>query len=130
MITTRAGFSLIEVIVAMIILSVGILAMGASTGYVLGQVRAAELRTDRMTVVHQAAERLRAVDWDALETTCAGPPFAAEGFTVSCTVSRPPSAPHLKRVQLVSTGPGYRGGKLRPALPDTMTIGVARPIGS
>jgi prepilin-type N-terminal cleavage/methylation domain-containing protein len=126
----RDGFSLIEVIVAMVILSVGILAMAASTGYVLSQVRAAELRTDRMNAVHQATERLRAVKWDQLETVCSGQPYVADHFTVSCTVSRPPGAINLKRVQMVSTGPGYRGGKLLPSLADTMTMGVARPLGS
>jgi prepilin-type N-terminal cleavage/methylation domain-containing protein len=126
----RNGFSLIEVIVAMVILSVGILAMGASTGFVLTQVRAAELRTDRMTAVQQAVERLRGVDWDDLEAVCGSQSFTLETFTVSCSVSSPPGAIHLKRVQLVSTGPGYRGGKLVRNVADTTAMGVARPLGS
>jgi prepilin-type N-terminal cleavage/methylation domain-containing protein len=124
----RDGFSLIEVIVALVILTVGVLAMGASTGYVMTQVRAAELRTDRMTAIHQVTERLRAVPWDNLETACGGQSFAAAGFTVSCTVSTPPGANNLKRVQLVSIGPGFSAGRREQSVADTMTIGIARPI--
>lgn len=127
MTTLRDGFSLIEVIVAMVILSVGILAMGASTGYVLTQVRAAELRTDRMTAVRQVAERLRGVDWADLDTACGSSPFVADGFTVSCSVSGVPGAINLKRVQLVSTGPGLSGGKVIASVADTMTIAIAGP---
>lgn len=128
MIGGREGFSLIEVIVALVILSVGVLAMGASTGFVLTQVRAAELRTDRMTAVHQVAERLRAVPWDDLETACAGQSFSTADFTVSCTVSQAPGIINLKRVQLVSTGPGFSGRRRVQSATDTMTIGIARPI--
>jgi prepilin-type N-terminal cleavage/methylation domain-containing protein len=123
----REGFSLIEVIVAMVILTVGILAMGASTGYVMTQVRAAQLRTDRMTAVHHVAERLREVDWDALDGACFGQTFTADRYTVTCTVSRPPGSVNLKRVDLVSTGPGFRGGRVQPVVVDTTMIGIARP---
>jgi prepilin-type N-terminal cleavage/methylation domain-containing protein len=125
----RDGFSLIEVIVAMVILSVGILAMGSSIGYVLTQVRAAEVRTDRMTAVHQVAEQLRTVPWDALENACSGQQFSADKYTIECTVTRPMGAVNLKRVELVSTGPGLEAGRMVPAVVDTMTIGIARPIG-
>jgi Tfp pilus assembly protein PilV len=126
----REGISLIEVIVAMLILSVGVLAMGASTGYVLSQVRAAELRTDRMTAVHQVAEQLRAVAWDDLESECSGQAVTALGFTVACSVSRPPGAFNLKRVDLVTTGPAFRRGGVVQNVTDTTTMGIARPIGS
>jgi prepilin-type N-terminal cleavage/methylation domain-containing protein len=125
----REGFSLIELIIAMIILSVGILAMGASTGYVLGQVRAAELRTDRLTAAQQVAERLRAVDWADLDSACSGP-FTVDRFTLSCSVSSPPGAINLKRVELVTTGPAYRNGRLVTTAADTMLVSFARPIGS
>lgn len=127
--TRREGFSLIEVIIAMLILSVGVLAMGGATGYVLSQVRASQLRTDRMTAVHEVTERLRAVDWDDLEAACAGTPFSVPPYTVSCQVSRPPGSNNLKRVDLISTGPGYRAGRVQ-AVADTMMMGVARPLGS
>jgi prepilin-type N-terminal cleavage/methylation domain-containing protein len=126
----RDGFSLVEVIVAMIILSVGILTMGASTGYVLNQIRAAEFRTDRMTAVHHVAERLRAVPWDDLEMECGFGPFSADDYTVACSVALAPGTINLKQIQLISTGPGFTGGRLVPAVTDTMLIALAKPIGS
>jgi uncharacterized protein (TIGR02598 family) len=123
----RDGFSLIEVIIAMIILSVGILAMGASTGYVLSQVRAAELRTERVNAVQHVAAQLRAVNWADLENACAHS-YAVDAYTVDCSVSVPPGAIHLKRVELVTTGRAYRAGRLITNAADTMLIAFARPI--
>ncbi len=128
MTSQRAGFSLIEVIVAMLILTVGVLAMGGATGYILTQVRSAQLRTDRMTAVNQAAEQLRAIAWNDLESACAGDGFDVPPYAVSCHVSQPQGVLHLKRIDLVSTGPGFRGGRVVQSLTDTMVIGIARPV--
>ena len=93
------GFSLVEVIVAIFILSVGVLAMGMSTGHVMAQIQAAELRTERMTAFREAAEILRSTDWDTLETTCsnAGSSLDSDHYSVSCSVSQP--EPDLKVAQ-------------------------------
>lgn len=123
----RGGFSLVEVIVALMILSVGVLAMGASTGYIMTQIRASELRMERMTAVRQAAETLRGEDWAALPTYCSTADFSTDRYSVSCTVSQPAS--NLQRVQLVSVGPGYSEGRLVGSLPDTFAISLAQPVG-
>jgi prepilin-type N-terminal cleavage/methylation domain-containing protein len=125
----RDGFSLIEVIIAMLVLSVGILAMGASTGYILSQIRAAELRTERVMAAQRVTAQLRAVAWDDLENACAHS-YAVDAYTVDCSVYVPPGAIHLKRVELVTTGRAYRGGRLITNAADTMLIAFARPIGS
>lgn len=122
----RGGFSLVEVIVALMILSVGVLAMGASTGYIMTQIRASELRMERMTAVRQAAETLRGEDWNTLSNYCSSATFATQRYTVSCTVRQPAS--NLKRVQVVSLGPGYSGGRLVGSLPDTFAISLAQPV--
>ena len=123
---SRDGFSLVEIIIALLILSVGVLAMGASTEYIMTQIRASDLRMERLTAVRQAAETLRGSDWQALEQICAGTAFATDHYDVSCSVRQP--AGNLKRVRLVSIGPGYRGGHLLHILPDTLAISVARPV--
>lgn len=122
----RGGFSLVEVIVALMILSVGVLAMGASTGYIMTQIRASELRMERMTAVRQAAETLRGEDWTTLPSYCSSATFATQRYSVSCTVSQPAS--NLQRVQLVSLGPGYSAGRLVVSLPDTFAISIAQPV--
>jgi prepilin-type N-terminal cleavage/methylation domain-containing protein len=126
--TRQAGFSLIEVIVAMMILSIGILAMGASTGHVMAQIQAAELRTERMGAVRETAETLRGTAWASLESTCAGDMsgFGTEHYTVSCSVLQPSS--NLKVIQLVTVGPGFEAGKFTTTVADTFAISMANPV--
>lgn len=122
------GFTLIEVIVAMMILSVGILAMGASTGHILTQIQMSELRTERVAVVRQAAETLRSADFNSVENVCAAASttFGTEHYDLSCTVWQ--GAQHVKRVELISVGPGFVNGKRSAATADTFAISVSEPL--
>lgn len=122
--TLRNGFSLAELVVVMLILTMGVLGMGASTGYMLGQFREAELRAERMTAVRQTAETLRGTDWDALEGACAGGPVRVGQFSVACRVSRGAGS---KEVQIVSLGPEYSGGRI-VARVDTVAIRFPEPM--
>ena len=124
----RSGFSLVEVIIAMMILSVGILAMGASTGHVMAQIQASELRTERMGAVREAAETLRGTAWGSLESTCSSVPdnFGTDHYTVRCSVQRPST--NLKLVQLITTGPGFLSGKFTTSVADTFAISIANPV--
>ena len=117
----RSGFSLVEVIIAILILSIGVLALGSSTGYVLSQIRSSQLRTERVTVVNQAAEQVRGTAWTSLGSTCDGSAFLTSGrFSVACSVSYPGT--NLAEVLLISTGPGYAGGSFVPTVVDTFAI--------
>jgi prepilin-type N-terminal cleavage/methylation domain-containing protein len=121
----RQGFGLIEVIVAMIILAVGVLSMGASTGYILSQIRASELRTARMVAVQDVVEQLRGTGWEDLTTRCAGHTFEAGSYEVTCHTE---VFPNLARIQVISKGPAFRGGRVAHAVQDTMVISIARPL--
>lgn len=123
--TGRAGFSLVEVVLALVVLSVGVLAMGMSTGHLLTQIRAADFRTERMTAVRDAGETLRSAPWTELETTCSTH-FQVGEYEVTCTVTRPSS--NLARVELVSSGPGFRDGSLRSGISETQAISLAKPL--
>ncbi|MFN2316081.1 MAG: prepilin-type N-terminal cleavage/methylation domain-containing protein [Gemmatimonadales bacterium] len=123
----RSGFSLVEVIIAMLLLSVGVLAMGTSTGFILTQVRAAELRTERAVTVREAAERLRAVPWAQLDTDCETlPVFVSNEFSVECVYLG--QRQNLRDLGLVSTGPGHDGQRLVPQVVDTLRITRSRPL--
>lgn len=127
--TNRTGFSLVEVIVALMILSVGVLAMGASTGHVMAQIQAAELRTERIGAVREAAETLRGTDWASLEAVCGdttGTGFGTEHYTVGCSVLRPSS--NLKLVELITVGPGFTSGRFTTTVADTFAISIANPV--
>ena len=124
----RTGFSLVEVIVALMILSVGVLAMGASTGHVMAQIQEAELLTERMGAVREAAETLRGTAWTSLETVCQSTDssFVTEHYTVGCSVLRPSS--NLKLIELITVGPGFRSGRFTTTVADTFAISIANPV--
>lgn len=122
--TQQEGFSLIEVIISMLILSVAVLAMGASTGYIFAQVRGAELRTERTMAVQQAAERMRAMPWNTLSTECASLTMVQGEYTVTCEFST--GSGNLARLQLISEGPEYTMGGATRA--DTVIVPIARPL--
>ncbi|MGQ0561155.1 MAG: type IV pilus modification PilV family protein, partial [Gemmatimonadota bacterium] len=55
---SRDGFTLVELVIALVILAVGVLALAGSSGYVTSQVRIADLRSERAAARNQ---RLRAL---------------------------------------------------------------------
>jgi prepilin-type N-terminal cleavage/methylation domain-containing protein len=126
MIVRRDGFSLVEVIMAMLILTVGILAMGTSIGYVLSQLRAAELRTERSVAVRDVAERLRATPWADVPAACEAP-FEAARYTITCSTELAAGSADVMRVRLISVGPGYVSGGVRPDVADTTAMSLAAP---
>lgn len=122
-----SGFTLVEVIVALFILSVGLLAMGASTGHVMAQIQSAELKTERIAAIRQAAETLRSTGWSSLENACSADPYTStDHFDVSCSVTTPYS--DLKRVRVITSGPGFRSGRLQPSVADTFALNISEPV--
>lgn len=124
MTVSHEGFSLVEIVVAMLILTVGVLAMAASTGYILSEVRLAGFRSDRNVAVGEVTEQLRRVDWDNLEAACDAA-FTVADYTVTCRVDQPEI--HLKKATLVTVGPGYTAGAVDTLKADSTAIVFARP---
>jgi Tfp pilus assembly protein PilV len=122
----RGGFGLLEVILSMLIITVGILAMGISTVHVLGLVNTSRLTTERGVAVREATELLRATDWDDLEAACDTATFSAGHFSVTCTTSQPETL--LKKVQLISIGPGYGSAERLEEIAETTAILLAEPV--
>lgn len=122
--TAREGFSLVEVVVAMLILTIGILAMAASTGYILSEVRMAKFRADRNVAVGEMKQQLRGIDWDNLDGAC-GSNVTVGDYTVSCEVNQ--TSVHLKEAILVSVGPGYSAGAVDTEAVDSTAVLFARP---
>ena len=122
------GFSLVEVIVALMILSVGVLAMGASTGHVMAQIQASELRTERMIAFREAAETLRSTAFTQINTACsnASQNFGTENYTMRCISDRLDN--NLWELVLITEGPGFRRGQFTTTVTDTFAITIARPV--
>jgi Tfp pilus assembly protein PilV len=63
----REGLSLVEVIVAMVVLTAGLLGMAAGTGWMIRAVDLAQLETARGAALQAAVEELRATPWADLD---------------------------------------------------------------
>lgn len=64
---SRAGFSLVELVVAIIILTVGLLGLAAGTGYVIRSSEMGRVDTERAQAQQSAVELIRARDFDSFE---------------------------------------------------------------
>jgi len=56
----RGGFSLVELVIALVILTIGMLAMAAGSSYAMIQVRGSGVRSQRTAAVASVIEQLRA----------------------------------------------------------------------
>ncbi len=124
----QKGLTLIEVVVAMLILTVGLLGLAAGTGWVLRNVEAARVDTSRATAIQSAIERVRSVPFDDLATP--GSATLPDGFTVSWT--RLGGTNRHANMQIIVVGPGRTGAAAggMPGLTmnaaDTITYRVLR----
>jgi prepilin-type N-terminal cleavage/methylation domain-containing protein len=62
----RDGFSIVELIIALVILTVGMLALAAGSGYTTVEVRTSALRTQRTAAVASVVEQLRSRAFDTV----------------------------------------------------------------
>ncbi len=120
----REGFSLIEVVVAMVILAFGLLAMAATTGSILTRTRIAARRTERDAAVQYAIEELRGGGYATIGARCGAFDRQIGGYVVTCDFT--PLSGTLARLRFVSSGPGYTGGSWSTDATDTLSVDVAR----
>ncbi|MEJ2679334.1 MAG: hypothetical protein P8174_09715, partial [Gemmatimonadota bacterium] len=116
----------IEVLIGLIILTMGVLALASSTGYISTQVRLAGWRTERSTAYDAAAEELRAMNFDSVQDVTYANARVESRYKVWWSVNSLEWG--LKDVTLYSEGPGFAGGHLGPVSRDTISIRIARPF--
>lgn len=122
---SRGGFSLIEVIVAMLVLTVGVLGLAAGTGWMIRTVHYGELETDRSTALQSAIETVRSGAFDDLQD---GSDTFGD-YTVSWTIGL--GTAQARNVEFVVVGPGRLpsdGGmpEISNAVADTFNYPVLR----
>lgn len=122
----RDGFTLVELIVAMMIFMVGVLALASTTGFVGLQLRAADLRTERSLAHQQAMEEIRSKPFDDILTASKGAGAEIGDYTVWWDVNDVQWA--LKNVAVYTEGPGFRAGYRDPAVVDTITVRISRVV--
>jgi prepilin-type N-terminal cleavage/methylation domain-containing protein len=122
---SRAGFSLLELVVAMIVLTVGLLGLAAVTGWVIRNVETARVETARAAALQSAVEGMRAMPFESYAdgSTTVG------DYTVSW--SELGSDGQSRVVNLVLQGPGQVPGsggfpQIRPDVSDTLRYRVIR----
>jgi prepilin-type N-terminal cleavage/methylation domain-containing protein len=118
------GFSLVEILVATVIITFGLLGMAASTGYISAQLRSVTFDVQRRAARQQAVEVLRSTTWNSIANNTTGLTFG--NYTVTWGVSFPSG--NDKRVALYTSGPSYRAGRgARTTVVDTMSVDLAKP---
>ena len=120
----RAGFSLIEVMVAMVILTFGVLALASATGFFFTQIRVADASTDRNMAITRYVEEIRSLHFDSVKTVAEANAVERGGYELWATVTSPVAA--LKEVKIYSRGRGFdaQSGWTDQAL-DSFTISVS-----
>lgn len=123
----RAGFTLLEVVIALTILAVGALGLAATTLNVVRRAMIADLRTERVTARRSVIETIGASPFDEIGSGV----DTVGDFVVEWSVREERS--DLKELAIVTVGPAPAAGAatgagaIRPDVADTITYRVAKP---
>lgn len=119
------GFTLIEVIVALVILAVGVLGLAGTTALVVRQVTLSDVATERAAALGTVLERVRAMDFDSVGTGS----DTIGSFSASWSST---DFGRSKLVTVVTLGPGLQTGTgnmpyLSNSVADTFVYRVIDP---
>lgn len=124
---SEGGFSIVELLIALVILTVGLLSLAAATGYVSAQVRAGDLRTERAAALQQVIESLRATPFANLTSVDESQAITVGDFRFWWTVRKTGS--YFAQVDIYS-----RSVRALPAAPnhgavapDTFSFSIVMP---
>jgi len=118
------GFTIIEVVVALLVLTVGLLAFAGSTTFVIRQVTAARVLTERSAAMQATVEHLRTLQYEAVITS--EQPRAEGAYAVTWIVE-PLGRTKTIRVVAVGPGPQGRGGQVIRNASDTLVFQIIEP---
>jgi prepilin-type N-terminal cleavage/methylation domain-containing protein len=118
----RGGFSLVEVIFAMLILAVGVLGLAGTTAYIVRQVTLADLMTERSVAFQTVVDRIQAMPYNNVTSGTDQLGVFSIGW------SSVNSGPQNKIVTIITTGPGVAGliPTNNPQVVDTFVFRVLR----
>jgi prepilin-type N-terminal cleavage/methylation domain-containing protein len=123
---SQAGFSIVELVIAVVILAIGVLGLAGATSFMVRQTNLADLQTERTAAMVAGLERLMALPFDSVVNGS----DSVGAFRVEWTVI--PQSGVVKVVRLITEGPGLTpsgGGMpiIGPAVQDTFIYNVLRP---
>ena len=121
----RGGFSLVEIIAAIMILSSGLLAMAASMTFVSAQLRSSAFDTQRNLARQQVIEQLRGTFFTDVNTNTTG--VSVGRYTVRWNVTTLANSA-IRRVQVITSGPAYRARQgAQTVVQDTTMFEIVNP---
>ncbi|MBX6362831.1 MAG: prepilin-type N-terminal cleavage/methylation domain-containing protein [Gemmatimonadetes bacterium] len=128
----RDGFSLIELMVAVVLLAVGLLSMAGMSSYAMTRIRMTKVDTRRAAVVASTIEQLRAkmadrTGFDSVAAVPASTPITMQGYKVWYDITDVGPDFDLKTITIYTEGVGYRAG-WQTAARDTFVVTFARPM--
>jgi prepilin-type N-terminal cleavage/methylation domain-containing protein len=107
----RAGFTLVELVIAVIILTIGVLGLAGTTALVVRQITLSDVNSERSAALQSVIERLRAT---STATITAGTQTVGS-FTVAWAVTDSSNA-YARTVRVITTGPGLSRTSTTPML--------------
>ncbi|MEX2467727.1 MAG: prepilin-type N-terminal cleavage/methylation domain-containing protein [Gemmatimonadota bacterium] len=119
----RAGFTMVEVIIAMVILALGLLGLAGATGYMVRTVTLGDLMTERSVAFQSTIDRLQSLPYDNVTTGS----DSVGIFAVSWNAVD--DGPQSKILTLVTVGPGVVPGSgfaQSPSVADTFVFRILR----
>jgi prepilin-type N-terminal cleavage/methylation domain-containing protein len=117
-----SGFTIIEVIIAMMILTIGVLGLAGTTAYFVRQVTQADLMTERTAAFQTVVDRLQSLPYDSVTSGTDSVGIYAVKWTTANNGSQ------NKTVTIVTVGPGTRGAPPQndPQVTDTFAFRILR----
>ena len=106
----NGGFTMVEVIAAIVILAVGVLGLAGTTAYVVRQVTLANVMTERAVGLQTVVEKVQAMPYDSVKTGV----DTVGKFMVTWSSATETAASKL--VTIITTGPGVSSAGGFPAL--------------
>ncbi len=124
----KAGFSLVELVMAIFVLAFGVLGLATTTLFVTRQLTLSEVTTARAVAIQSVMERIHATPYDSI---------GAGGDTIGPMViswSVTATTAQTKALRIVTVGPGLASiseghptPRLSNAVADTVVYRVLRP---
>jgi len=124
----RAGFSLIELVMSVLVLAFGVVGMATTTLFITRQLTIAEVTTARATATRSVMEHIRATPYDLI-----GPGSDTIGpMVISWTVTA--TTPQTTTLGIITVGPGRVPASVSQSAPmlsssvaDTILYKVLKP---
>lgn len=120
----KAGFTVVEVIIAMVILTIGVLGLAGTTAFIVRQTTLSDLMTERTAAFQTVIDRIQSLPYDSVVAGVDTVGIYEATWTVVDNGSQ------NKTVTIVTTGPGMSTGSgvpfNDPQVTDTFAFKVLR----